>query len=824
MAHFLPYLVNKGTRGTNFRSYNTMLKNYLITSLRNLRRNKLFSFINITGLSICIAVSILLFIWIKDELSYDRFYVKSDQIYRLGWDVYGHDEEFKGALTAFPVGPAITDLYPEIHNYVRFRHAQYVFSYNEKTFTEDNVFIVDQSIFNIFNFELIRGNPETALTEPRSVVMTEQTARKYFGEENPLGKTILSIGQYEFIVTGVLQNIPSNSHIQFDMLVSYSTVSPETYQAWTQNWFDGGFYTYLLIDQNVNITELENKLEGFYDEYVVKGEEIGYRLSFGLEPLTWIYLNSTRFGQIGPTGNPANVVIFIAITFLIILLACVNYVLISTVIATKRTKEISIRKVLGSDRKAIRNQFIFESVMISILSSFIALSLAELGLPLFNALANKNYSSIFSQMDNLIIAIPLFAIIIGITAGFYPSVYISRMLPIHILKMHSPVQKGKLSLRKALVVLQFIISAGIIISSIIIYQQLGYIKNKELGFKTDSLLVIDTGMERYPEVTNSYNAIKQDFLNRHDVSGVTVSAGMLGGSTQTSGREFQTQAGGTREMVLSIYSVDYDFIDIYNIPLTAGRWFSPDHPADLDQKIVVNETTARRLGYLSPETIVGQKWGDDLSGEIIGVVKDFHFKPLHHPVEPMVFLLIDREFSNLQYITIAYNTNDISRLVSDIERIWNENISYPPFTYFFYDDYLYDLYGDDHLFAQIFTVSSFLAIFIACIGLFGLVSFTVEQRKKEISIRKVLGSSISGIFMLLSKEYVLLVTVSILIASPVAYYFMTKWLENFAYRTSIGIGIFLLAMAAILLIAILTVGYQSVRAAFTNPVEALKYE
>ena len=801
-----------------------MLKNYLITSLRNLRRNKLFSLINITGLSICIAVSILLFIWIKDELSYDRFHENAGRIYRLGWDVYSHDEEFKGALTAFPVGPATTDLYPEILDYVRFRHAQYVFSYNEKTFTENNVFIVDQSIFNIFSFELIRGNPETALTEPRSVVMSEQTARRYFGEEDPLGKTILSIGQYEFIVTGVLQNIPSNSHIQFDMLVSYSTVSPETYQAWTQSWFDGGFYTYLLIDQRTDIAALENKLEGFYDEYVLRGEEIGYKLSFELEPLTWIYLNSTRFGQIGPTGNPANVVIFIAITFLIILLAGVNYVLISTALATKRTKEISIRKVLGSDRKTIRNQFLFESVIITIFSSFIALSLAEIGLPFFNTIANKDFSSIFSQMDNLIIAIPLFAIFIGIAAGLYPSVYVSRMLPIHILKMHSPVQKGKLSLRKTLVVFQFILSAVIIISTVIIFQQLGYIKEKDLGFRKDSLLVIDTGMERYIDVNHSYPAIKQEILNRHDVSGVTVSAGMLGESTQTSGRQFQTQAGGTREIVLSIYSVDYDFIDIYNIPLTAGRWFSPDHPADLDQKIVVNETTARRLGYVPPETIVGQKWGDDLSGEIIGVVKDFHFKPLHHPVEPMVFRLIDREFSNLRYITIAYNTDDISRLVSEIERIWNENISYPPFTYFFYDDFLYDLYGDDHQFAQIFTASSFLAIFIACIGLFGLVSFTVEQRKKEISIRKVLGSSISGIFILLSKEYMLLVMVSILIASPVAYYFMTKWLENFAYRTSIGIGIFLLAMAAILLIALLTVSYQSIRAAYTNPVESLKYE
>ena len=801
-----------------------MLKNYLITSLRNLRRNKLFSFINIAGLSICIAVSILLFIWIKDELSYDRFHEKSDKIYRLGWDIKVDDDEIKVAVAAFPVGPAVTDLYPEILDYVRLREpiSSSILSYNEKTFTEDRVFLADESIFDIFSFELIRGNPETALSDPGNVVLSEETARRYFGDDEPMGKTIISGGEHPITVTGIVKNIPSNSHLEFDILFPMSTYGLETLERWSQNWFDGSAYTYLLIDRHADIDALEKKLEGFYDEHVLKGEEIDARLSFELEPLLWIYLNSTRVGQIGPTGNPANVVIFIAITFLIILLACVNYVLISTAIATNRTKEISIRKVLGSDRKAIRNQFIFESVMISILSSFIALSLAELGLPIFNTLANKNYSSIFSQMDNLIIAIPLFAIFIGIAAGLYPSVFVSRMLPIQILKMHSPVQKGKLSLRKTLVVLQFIISAGIIISTIIVYQQLGYLNNKELGYKTESLLVINAEWDR--EVSMSYYPMKQDFLNRHDVTGVTAGRAIGGSEARESSFTFQTKEGGTREMILSIYSVDHDFKDVYDIPLTAGRWFSPDRPSDVDEAIIVNESAARRLGYVPPETIVGQRWNTDLSGEVIGVVNDFHNKPLHQPVKPMAFLLIAPPQHNFQNITIAYNTDDISSMLAGIESIWNEMVPHRPFTYFFFDDFLYEHYDNEHQFAQIFTVSSFIAIFIACIGLFGLVSFTVEQRKKEISIRKVLGSSIPGIFMLLSKEYVLLVTVSILIASPVAYYFMTKWLENFAYRTSIGIGIFLAAMAAILLIALLTVSYQSVRAAYTNPSETLKYE
>ena len=800
-----------------------MLKNYLITSLRNLRRNKLFSLINITGLSICISVSILLFIWIKDELSYDRFHEKVNQIYRLGWNAQVDSDEIKVATTAFPVGPAISELYPEILDYVRFREHNQVFSYNQKVFSENSIYLVDKSVFDIFSFELIRGNPETALSHPDNVVITEETARRYFGDDDPMGKTILVDGKYPVTVTGLVKNLPSNSHLQFDILLPMSTFGIETVESWLQNWFSGNSYTYLLIDQHADIAALTNKLEGFYDEYVLKGEEIGARFSFELEPLPWIYLNSTRIGQIGPTGNPANVVIFIAITFLIILLACMNYILISTAIATKRTKEISIRKVLGSDRKAIRNQFLFESVMISILSSFIALSLAELGLPLFNTLANKDYSSIFSQLNSLIIAIPLFAVFIGIIAGFYPSVYVSRMQPIHILKMHSPVQKGKLSLRKSLVVLQFIISAGIIISTIIIYQQLGYVNNKELGFKTESLLVINADWDR--EVSRRYDALKQEFLNRHDVYGVAISGRAIGGlEARESSFLFQTRDGGTREMILTITEAGYDFKDVYNIPLTAGRWFSPDRPSDVDEAIVVNESAARRLGYVPPETIVGQRWNTELTGEVIGVVNDFHHKPLHQPVEPLGFLNTVPPQHNFQYITIAYNTDDVSSMLSGIENIWSEMVPHRPFTYFFYDDFLYDLYGDEHQFAQIFTVSSFLAIFIACIGLFGLVSFTVEQRRKEISIRKVLGSSIPGIFMLLSKEYALLVMVSILIASPVAYYFMTKWLENFAYRTSIGIGIFLLAMAAILLIALLTVSYQSIRAAYTNPVESLKYE
>ena len=799
-----------------------MLKNYLITSLRNLRRNKLFSFINIAGLSICIAVSVLLVIWIKDELSYDRFHEKSDQIFRLTTNFYTSGQYLEFATAAFPVGPAIKDLYPEILEYTRFRWTSDIFQYDEKIFSENNVFYVDDTVFEIFNFQFIRGDPGTVLSEPYSIVLTESTSRKYFGDNDPIGKTLIADSNLEFTVTGVLKDIPHNSHIKFDILISMSSFRPELYDRMSQNWGDPNYLVYLHIQEQADISFLENKLADFYDDQVFRGQETGYDISFELKPLNRIYLHSNRLAQAGPTGNLNTVIIFIAITFLIIILACVNYVLISTAFTTKRTKEISIRKVLGSDRNAIKKQFIIESILITTFSSLIAVSLAEISLPLFNTLANKDFTSIILQLNNYIFALPIFVILIGFAAGFYPAVYISRLLPIQILKMHSPIKFGKLSLRKILVVLQFIISSAIIISTIIIYQQLGYIKNKDLGFNTESLLVINFDWDS--EVMDSFDVIKNEYLVNPEVVGVTASVGLLGEPTRVSGIPFQTKGGINKDLFLSIFGVDPDFKDVYDIKLTSGRWFSPERPADVREAIIVNETAAHQLGYDTPADIIGQQWGSDLSGEIIGVVKDIHFKPLHQPVEPMAFQLIGHHFTNFRHITIAYNTDDLSSTISGIESTWNEMVPHRPFTYFFYDDFLNDFYGDDHQFAQIFTVSSFLAIFIACIGLFGLVSFTVEQRKKEISIRKVLGSSISGIFMLLSKEYVLLVTISILIASPAAYYLMTKWLENFAYRTSIGIGIFLLAMAAILLIALLTVSYQSVRAAYTNPSETLKYE
>jgi len=687
-----------------------MLKNYIIISLRNLRRNKLFSFINITGLSICISVSILLFIWIRDELSYDRFHNNADRIYRLGWNVSAPGDDFEAASVPFPAGPTLKEIYPEIHDFVRLLYTSNIFNYNdEKIFSEGRGFYADKTLFDIFSFELVRGNPETALSDSYSMVISEKTAQKYFGDDDPIGKTILLNGNNEYFVTGVLRNVPLNSHLQFDYLLSMTSLSPSVYERLSEEWFDMGFFTYLLINPHLDIEQLKPKLKNFYDEHIFKGQETSLAISFDLEPLSWIYLYSKRLGQAGPTGNPDTILIFITITFLIILLACVNYVLISSALATKRTREISIRKVLGSERSAIIRQFLTEAVLTSIIALFIAVSLAEIALPYLNKLANKNYTSLIGELNSIILGLPLFALIIGLAAGFYPAVYVSRFRPINIMKLQSAViAPGKLTLRKILVVLQFIISAVIIISTIMIYKQIGYIKDKDLGFSDDSLLVIDFDWDR--EVIQSYNAIKQEFLSRHDITGVSASFGLIGQPERMQSLPFQSMDGSVDDIFLSMLGVDYNFNEVYDIEITAGRWF---RPADVRKSIIVNETAARRLGYDPPADIVGQRWGSDLSGEIIGVVKDFHFKPLHQPVEPMAFQLIGHHFTNFRYITIA---------------------------------------------------------------------------------------------------------------SPVAYYFMTKWLENFAYRTTIGIGIFLLAMAVILLIALVTVSYQSMRAAYTNPVEALKYE
>ncbi len=798
-----------------------MLKNYIKITLRNLLKNKAFSLINILGLSIGMAACIFILLWVQDELGYDTFHEKVDKIYRI--TTYDPENPTGGsARVGAPWGPAMQTDYPEVADFVRFRFlGRSLVRYGDKQFFESGGLFADSSLFNVFTFPLIKGNPKTALTEPNSIVITEKMAKKYFGESDPLGETLTFDNEMDLAITGVVKDVPHNSHFRFNYLVSFVT-----HQAWyVKEWRMRNYHVYLLLEGDANTAALENKFPGFIDKYLMT-DDVPYSSKIRLQPIKDIHLHSNLFREFEANGDIAYVYIFSLIAVFIMLIACINFMNLSTARSAKRAREVGVRKVAGANRGQLIRQFLSESLLLSFLALFLAVGIVESLLPYFNDLAAKSLDITFSNGFFMLTALAAIALLVGLISGTYPAFFLSAFRPVLILKGDINLKTSNRSvLRTVLVIAQFTITIALIIGSGIVYQQLNFMKNKKLGFNKEQVVVL----RMYDDaIVEQYETIKNEFLQTTDIVSVSASSALPGRGDW--GMPFLYEDAGEKKRFSSrVMVVDPDYLETCEIELKDGRNFSKELATDISGAYLINETAVEKFAWENPigmqiERPVGRDENGNWKyepGEIIGIVKDFHFRSMHEEIAPMVMWVAPESFF---YLSIRVRPDNIPKTLSEIEKTWATFDPNRPFEFFFLDEVFDDQYRSEEQLGKLFTVFSALAIFIACLGLFGLVSFMAERRIKEIGIRKVLGASISNLFLLLSKEYSKWVIVANLIAWPIAYFIMNRWLEDFAYRIDIAWWVFPAAGGLAFLIALITVSYQAARAAVANPVDALRYE
>ncbi len=803
-----------------------MLRHFFQIAWRNLKKRKLFGFINIAGLSIGMACCLLIALYVQNELSYDRYNVKADRIYRVTQTFRTIQKGENPGLPApqdfwvwgcAPVGPALQGDFPEIEKVVRFMSPNSVLlQHGERRIQQDNLLFMDSTAFDVFSWKMIYGDPHTALIAPLSIVLTKTVAEKIFGNTNPVGQILRADNQANMLVTGVMEDVPTNSQFNFNGLISMSTMrqqNPGIFSAW--GYVD--FYTYILLKPNASIQPLRKQAAAFVKRH--DPNDKGYVIAF--EKLTDGYLRSAAIRQPGPTGSLTNVYLFLCIAAFIMLIACVNFMNLSTARSLERAKEVGVRKVLGVTPSSLVRQFLAESILLSLFAGVIALLLAGAGLSLITRLSGKDLGAINHFSTPVVLAMLAFSVIVGLIAGVYPAWFLSGFKAITVLKgKFNPSGQG-ISLRKALVVFQFTVSIVLIAGTIIVYRQLAFVNRHDLGFQKDQMLIVD--FEGDDQVEQHIEAIKTAISAAPGVLSVAASRAVPGEFLPNAYTQIQTPNGQMGAQDPFIYEIDFDFIPTYHIPLVAGRAYSRAFQTDSAESMVINEAAARLYGYQHPADAVGKKfdqWGR--KGTIIGVVKDFNFRSLHQEVQPLTLRYGYRDVLNR--ISVGLKGDNISASLAAINKTWSKLVPQRPFLYHFLDQSFGEQYQADQQFGQLFTFFSCLSIFIACLGLFGLSTFMAQQRVKEIGIRRVLGSSRSAIVVLLSKEFVRLVIVAIVISVPLCWWIMHNWLQGFAYRISIGPLVFLESGLIALAIAVATMTWQSLRAATANPVRSLRNE
>ena len=800
-----------------------MFKNYLKIAFRNVKKHKAYAFINIAGLAIGMACCILIISFIATELSYDRFHKNADRIYRQGLDANLGGNQILMPISTAPAAPAFVQDYPEILDAVRIRPMRNVFIKDrDLEFFEENVVLADNSIFNIFTFPMIMGDPQSALKTAYSMVMTEDTAKKYFGDEDPLGKILKVDNQFDYTVTGVVKNVPKNSHFTFDILCSFESLYAQNREA-MEVWLSFNLYTYVLLQENIDPKELENKFPALVDQHMgTTLKAIGGEINFFLQPLTKIHLHSHMENEIEANSDIAYIYIFAAIALFILIIACINFMNLATARSALRAREVGIRKVIGAERKELIRQFLGESLIYSLFSMLVAIGLAHLVLPVFSSLSGRNLSIDYFGMPWLIPGIIGMILFVGFAAGSYPALFLSSFQPVKVLKGRLKAGAANSRFRSILVVGQFVISIGLIISTGVILNQLRFMKNKNLGFEKGNVLVVRTSDGPARE---SIDSIKQEFKK---VPGV-LSAGL---TSQLPGREANISPfvpegfSATEAQLMKSIDIDQDFIPTMGITVTAGRNFSTEFGTDTSDAIIINEAAARKFGWADPigkkiENFSGEEIEDRTARTVIGVIKNIHMSSLHSLIMP---LYINNESDDLDNIAIRINSNNVSGTIDNLRSKWRELYPNQSFDYYFLDDSLATLYESEGRLSQIFSSFTLFAIFIACLGLFGMASFTAEQRTKEIGIRKVLGASVSGVVVLLAKDFLKLVLFANIIAWPIAYLAMNKWTQGFSYQAGIGVWMFVLTGVLAGVIALLTVSFQSIKAALSHPINAIKYE
>jgi putative ABC transport system permease protein len=797
-----------------------MFQNYWKVTIRNFRRQKAYSLINITGLAIGMACCILILSYVHSELSYDKYHTNADRIYRLivKGSISGREVNF--ASTNNPPGPYFVQEYPEVENAVRFRRRyRTVVKVEDRTFIERGIFWADASVFDVFSFPLVRGDSSTALKNPYTAVITESTALKYFGNDDPIGKTLRFDDQADYTVTGVMKDVPANSHFTFDMLLSFATryvVDKEQTERWMGDFSN---HTYLLLREDADYKELEKKFPDQVETHM--GEilkTVGWKLGYFLQPLTSIHLHSKLDGEIGPISDISYVYIFSGAALFILILACINFMNLATARAASRAKEVGMRKVHGADKGKLIKQFLGESLIYSLFSLIIAVGLVEITLPLFRNLSGHNLTLGYLHVPWLIPGLIGLAILVGFVAGSYPALYLSRFQPAQVLKGYPEKSATKNRLRNSLVIFQFSVSLVLIIGTIVIFNQLNFMKSKKLGFDAEQIITLQVTNDR---LQNSLGYIKQEFRKLSGVKSVALSSHVPGWGAMHN--VFLPEGFELAEsQAMGIIHVDYDFLSTMGIELAAGRDFSQEFPSDPEQSVIINETAAKTFGWEKP---IGKKIqeldGRHIIKTVIGVVKDYHIVSVRQAIEP---LLISDSPEGYEVLVIKIVPGSTAKTLEALKKKWKEIAPNTPFEFNFLGDRFNSQYDSEERLSQIFSYFSLLAIFIACLGLFGMAAHTVEQRTKEIGVRKVLGASQTNILMILNKNFIRLWIFASLIAWPFAYLSAERWLQEFAYRTSLSVWIFAGATLLVLVVGILTVSYQSVKAARANPVESLHYE
>ncbi len=790
-----------------------MFRNYLKIALRNLKRHKVFSFINIFGLAVGMTCCILILLWVQDEVSFDRFHEKKERIHKVYSETQYTDgrTEVYTETSFYPLARILKEESPDVVDAVRYHPVpNMLIKFGEKSLTNNQVALADPSFFNIFTFSFVKGNPQTALAERFSVVITERMSQRYFGSEDPVGKVLNVNNQIDLQVTGVVKNPPQNSSLQFDCVAPFIlNFGPNGTEP--DHWGGNPLTTFVLLQENAQANEVEQKITQIALNHNPSPKVKAWLLH--LQPVSRMHLYSPEGG-----GLISSLVLFSVIAFFVLVIACINFMNLATARAATRANEVGLRKVVGAKKTDLIKQFFGESVILSFVALIFAVIIIELLLPAFNNLANKELSLNLSENIMIILGLIGIALFTGILSGSYPALFLSSFRPAHVLKGSHPLGPRGALFRKILVVFQFSLSILLIIGTIIVFRQLNYIRNRDLGFEKENLVFVYLPQALTPK----FETIKNEFLRNSNIVNVTRSAQSPDyiGST-VSALDWDAKNPDEKVMMNWDY-VDYDYFETLQLEIVQGRSFSREFATDASEAFVVNEEAVRLMGMESP---VGKRLKMfSKEGRIVGVVKNFHFLPLHHEIKPFVYGMNPSWAGMMRCLFIRVTPDNIPDTLKYVEGVFKKFSPDYALQYQFFNERINRSYRSEQKVRKIISFLTGLAVFISCLGLFGLASFMTERKTKEIGIRKVLGASVSNIILFISKEFIKWILVANIIAWPVAYFVGYKWLQNYAYRTRIALWVFIMAATLSLVIALLTVSYQAVKAALANPVDALRYE
>lgn len=806
-----------------------MIKNYLRSALRNITKHPFISFINIFGLTVGLTCCLLIITYVINERSYDHYNQNTDDVYRVTRIFYSAKdvESLHLSAVAPPFGPRLKMAFSDIKEMTRtLSDGTISFHYKEKLFNEQQSFFADENFFDFFTTPILKGDAHKGLAEPYNVMLTPEIAKKYFGDENPINKEIiLDNGKHAFKVSGIFSPLPANSHMHPDILISFNTLKDSAIYGEKQlatNFGNNAFYTYLMFPKNYNVERIRKQLPDFLDKYVnfqgMPGNLKTHNVTaLTLQKLTDIHLTSHLDDEIEENGSITRVYIFSAIALFILLIACINYMNLSTARSALRAKEIGIRKVVGAQRKEIIAQFLSESVIVTYVSLIIAFALTAVLLPVVSNMSGVQLSINSLLTWSVLIPVLLVPVVVGLISGIYPALFMSSFIPVKVLKGFFKVQTSAFSFRKILVVLQFSISIILIVATSVVFKQLKYIQDKDLGFDKDHVLtLVGAGA-----LGKQFDSFRNDLLQNHNIESMGHSSRIPSGRLLDDQNASVLEGGSFQPLKVDLkqISVDEGFIPTFGIKMAAGRNFSKDIKTD-SNKFIINETTVKTLGWGTAEKALNKqiKYGN-VTGNVIGVMKDFHFESLHQPIIPMI--LIWRPYGK---VSVKISGHNVPATVDFIHNTWKHYMPDTPFDFTFLDQKFDQLYKSEQQQSTLVTIFACIAIFIACLGLFGLSAFTISQRVKEIGVRKVLGASVPQIVTELSKDFLLLVLIAATVAIPIAIYAMNKWLGTFASRIDVSWWILAAAGIIALVIAFATISFQSIKAALANPVKSLRSE